>query len=350
MKRTASKLFETTVVGSYPQPSWLVDRALLADNGVPRVDAKAWRIPEPFLQAAQDDATLVAVRDMERAGIDIVSDGEIRRDSYSNHFLLSLTGVDQASPSIVRRPNGQDVRIPRIVGKIARRGPTEVEAVRFLKRNTDRAIKITLPGPFTMAQLVHNEFYSDLEELAMAFAEAVNAEARDLESAGADVIQLDEPYLRNAPDAANRYAVPAIDAAIRDVGVTTAIHLCFGYGVFVQGEKPKHYSFLKQLVQSAIDQISIEAAQPDIDMSVFLDLAPKTILLGVLALHPGAGVETPEQVAARIRAGLKYIPPERLVAAPDCGMKYLDRAVAFAKLKALSDGAALVRREYTGQS
>ena len=334
----------TTVVGSYPQPDWLVDRALLA-KGVPRVRLAAmWRGPEPWLEQAQDDATIVAIREMERAGIDIISDGEIRRESYSNRFATALEGVDVANPGVVTNRVGQETIVPRVVGRIRRARPVELRDMQFLRRNSDRSVKITLPGPFTMAQQAKNEFYRDVGEMAMDFAEAVNAEARELQAAGADVIQLDEPWLRNDPEGAKRYAVPAINRALAGLTVPTALHLCFGYAAVVKHQKPTGYSFLPQLAETIAQQISIEAAQPKLDLGVLSDLAGKRIMLGVIDLGDPA-VETVEQVAARIRAGLARVSPDRLIPAPDCGMKYLPRETAFGKLKALSDAARVVRSQ-----
>jgi 5-methyltetrahydropteroyltriglutamate--homocysteine methyltransferase len=342
----APPILPTTVVGSYPQPDWLVDRTLLG-KGVPRVRLESmWRIPEPFLAQAQDDATIVAIRDMERAGIDIISDGEIRRESYSNRFATALDGVDVREPAVITDRYGNQTRVPRVVGRIRRIRPVELSDMQFLRRNTDRPAKMTLPGPFTMAQQARNEFYRDVEEMAMDFAAAVNEEARELEAAGADVIQLDEPWLRNDPEGARRYAVPAINRALAGLTVPTAIHLCFGYAAVVRHQKPTGYSFLPQLAESHAQQISIEAAQPRLDLGVLADLAGKTIILGVIDLGD-ASVETADQVAARIRAGLDRVSPDRLVPAPDCGMKYLPRATAFGKLRALSEGARLVREQIT---
>jgi len=334
-------ILPTTVVGSYPQPDWLVDRAALA-KGVPRVRARElWRVADEFLEQAQDDATLLAIRDMERAGIDIITDGEMRRESYSNRFATALEGIDADRPAMITNRAGRALPVPRVVGRIRRRHAVEVRDMTFLRRNTDRRAKITLPGPFTLAQQAANEFYRDDAELAMDFAAAVNAEARDLQAAGADVIQLDEPWLRNDPDAAQRYALPAIDRALEGLTVPTVVHLCFGYAAVVH-QKPTGYSFLPQLADCAARQISIEAAQPRLDLGILRDFAAKDILLGVLDLGDPK-VETPQEVAARIRAALRYVRAERLVPAPDCGMKYLPRAVAFGKLKALAEGAAIVR-------
>jgi 5-methyltetrahydropteroyltriglutamate--homocysteine methyltransferase len=338
------KSLATTVVGSYPQPDWLVDRALLS-KGVPRVRLRTlWRVPERYLEQAQDDATVVAIRDMERAGIDIITDGEIRRESYSNRFATALDGVDVEHPGVIRNRVGQETVVPRVVGRIQRKRAVEVRDMEFLRRNTDRSAKITLPGPFTMAQQAKNEFYRDEVEMAMDFAAAVNAEALELQAAGADVIQLDEPWLRNDPEAAKRYAVPAINRALAGITVPTALHLCFGYAAVVRQQKPTGYAFLPQLAGTIAEQISIEAAQPKLDLGVLADLWGKTIILGVIDLGDPA-IETPEQVAARLRAGLARVTPERLIAAPDCGMKYLPRDVAFGKLYALSAGARLVRAE-----
>jgi 5-methyltetrahydropteroyltriglutamate--homocysteine methyltransferase len=339
-------LLPTTVVGSYPQPDWLVDRAMLSKS-VPRTRMhEMWRLPAEHLEAAQDDATVVAIRDMERAGIDIVTDGEIRRESYSNRFATALEGVDAENPAmIVARTGNTKTPVPRVVGKIRRTAPVELRDMQFLRQNTDHAAKITLPGPFTMSQQARNEFYKDDEELAMAFAEAVNAEARDLQKAGADVIQLDEPWVRNNPELAKRYAVKAINRALEGITVPTVVHLCFGYAAVVPGSsKPAGYSFLAELDDTTADQISIEAAQPKLDLGVLKDLSSKKIMLGVLDLG-NPEIESAAVVADRIRNGLKHVPAERLVVAPDCGMKYMPRHVAFGKLKAMSEAAATVRKE-----
>jgi 5-methyltetrahydropteroyltriglutamate--homocysteine methyltransferase len=340
----AELLLPTTVVGSYPQPDWLVDKTVLKSQTVPRVRLREmWRVAEPYLEQAQDDATLIAIRDMERAGIDIITDGEMRRESYSNRFATALDGIDIDNPATVKNRAGVDTMMPRVVGKVRRRGPVEVRDMEFLRRNTARKAKITLPGPFTMTQQAKNEHYQDQEELAMDFAAAVNEEARDLQKAGADVIQLDEPWLRNDPDAAKRFAVKAINRALDGITVPTVVHLCFGYA-FLVSNKPTSYFFLSELADSKAQQISIESAQPKIDLGVLKDLSGKTIMLGVINLGDQI-VEQPEQVAERIRAGLKHVSADRLIPAPDCGMKYMAREVAFGKLKALADGAAIVRRE-----
>ncbi len=340
-----SQPLSSTVVGSYPQPEWLIDRDALGSHSVPRVRMSgAWRIPEAYLHEAQDDATVLAIGDMERAGIDTITDGEIRRESYSNRFATALDGVDADNPATIHTAGGEPRIVPRIVGPVRWRGAVEVADIEFLRARTDRTTKITLPGPFTMAQQASNEAYDDPDELVMDLAAAVNQEALALERAGADVIQLDEPWLRNDPDAARRIAVAAIDRALAGLSVTTAVHLCFGYAALVGAKSRNRYDFLGELSDSAAQQISIEAAQPRLDLGQLSELSPKVVVLGVLDLGDDA-VETPEQVADRIRAALAHVPAERLVPAPDCGMKYLPRARAFAKLKALSAGAALVRSE-----
>ena len=341
----AQNILPTTVVGSYPQPDWLVNREMLSKT-VPRTRMKEiWRIDEQFLEQAQDDATVLAIRDMERAGIDIITDGEIRRESYSNRFATALEGIDVDNPGQVTARGGRITEVPRIVGKIRRKGPVELRDMEFLRRNTRRLAKMTLPGPFTMSQQAKNEFYKDHEEVVMDLAAAVNEEAHELVAAGADIIQLDEPWARNDPDMAKRYAVKGINRALQGIKVPTIVHLCFGYAAVVPGEtKPTGYSFLAELAECKADQISIEAAQPKLDLGVLKELSGKTILLGVLDLGDSKA-ESAETVAARIRAGLKYVSPDRLIPAPDCGMKYLPRDLAFAKLKALADGAAIVRRE-----
>jgi 5-methyltetrahydropteroyltriglutamate--homocysteine methyltransferase len=337
-------LLPTTVVGSYPQPDWLVNREMLSKT-VPRVRMDIWRVPEPWLEQAQDDATLLAIRDMERASIDIITDGEMRRESYSNRFATALDGIDTASPGHVKARSGHQTAVPRVVDKIKRTRAVEVRDMQFLRRNTERTAKITLPGPFTMSQQAINEFYKDADEMVMDYAAAVNAEAHDLVAAGADIIQLDEPWLRNDPDAAKRIAVKAINRALEGLKVPTIVHLCFGYAALVPGEtKPVGYSFLPQLADSTAEQISIEAAQPKLDLCVLKELAPKKVLLGVIDLNDPKP-ETPQTVAERIRAGLQHVAADKLIPAPDCGMKYLPREVAFAKLEALSQGAAIVRKE-----
>jgi len=340
-------LLPTTVVGSYPQPDWLVDRATLHKHGVPRTHAHdMWRIAEPLLQQAQDDATVLAIRDLERAGIDIVTDGEIRRESYSNRFALALEGIDSQQPGEIRSQAGRVTPVPRVVGKIGWRGPVEVRDAQFLLASAQRATKITLPGPFTLSQQVRDEYYRDEEEMAMDYAIAVNQELLALKATGVDVVQLDEPWVRTAPDKAARFGIAAINRALQGIDGPTVVHLCFGYAAVV-ADKPSGYSFLPQLADTAAQQISIEAAQPKLDLGVLRDLANKQIMLGVLDLGDPA-VETAEQVAARIREGLRYVSADRLIPAPDCGMKYLPRDTAFGKLKALAEGAAIVRREVAG--
>lgn len=338
-------MLSTTVVGSYPQPAWLVDHELLRASNVPRIRRREiWRIPDEHLGAAQDDATLLAIRDMERAGVDTITDGEIRRESYSNRFATALEGIDAEHDATIVNRAGRAARVPRVVGPVRRTRPVEVDDMAFLRANTDARTKITLPGPFTMAQQAVDEHYGDFDALVMDLAAAVNDEARDLVAAGAEVIQLDEPWVRNDPERARRIAVAAIDRALEGLDADTAVHVCFGYAAMVDPDKPTGYGFLGELSDSAADQISIESAQPDLDLGILQELAPKTVVLGVLDLSDPTP-ESPDVVAQRLRAALAYLPPERLVAAPDCGMKYLPRDLAFAKLRAMVDGAALVSAE-----
>jgi len=337
-------LLPTTVVGSYPQPDWLLDRENLRSRLPPRVRAREiWRVAEPFLEQAQDDATLIAIRDMERAGIDIITDGEMRRESYSNRFATALSGIDIDRPGSAPDRTGHPNPVPRVAGPIKRLRPVEVRDVQFLRANTDRTIKITMPGPFTMTQQAQNDYYKDEEELVMAYAAAVNEEAKDLKAAGADIIQLDEPYLQARPEKAKRYGVKAINRALAGVPGPTVVHLCFGYAHVVH-VRPSGYSFLPELAGCGAQQISIETAQSKLDLAVLRALGDKQIILGVIDLNDPA-VETAETVAARIRRAFAAVPPERIIPAPDCGMKYIPRATAFAKLKALAGGAAIVRRE-----
>jgi 5-methyltetrahydropteroyltriglutamate--homocysteine methyltransferase len=341
-------LLPTTLVGSYPQPDWLIDRASLAKQMPPRVRAKQlWRVDAAHLEEAQDDATLIAIRDQERAGIDILTDGEQRRESYSNRFATALDGVDIDNPGQTPNRTGGFTIVPRITGKIRRRFPVEVRDVEFLRASTDRKIKITVPGPFTMAQQCEDHHYNDEVALALDYAEAVNAEIKDMFAAGADVVQLDEPWMQARPEKAKAYGLAALDRAFEGVTGVTAVHLCFGYAQMVKS-KPSGYSFLPELVQSRAQQVSIEAAQPNLDLTVLRELPSKTIILGVIDLSSLA-VETPATVAERIRRALPFLAAERIVVAPDCGMKYLPRAVAFGKLRAMVEGAAIVRHELTGQ-
>jgi 5-methyltetrahydropteroyltriglutamate--homocysteine methyltransferase len=342
----ADKLLVTTVVGSYPQPGWLVDRDRLRGR-VPRVRAEdIWRVPTALLEEAQDDATRIAIRDMELAGIDIITDGEMRRESYSNRFATALGGIDTEKPGKAISRTGREIPVHRIAGRIVHREPVEARDVAFLRANTDRTIKITLPGPFTIAQQAQNDFYADEEEMMMDLAAAVNAEVRGLKAAGADVIQLDEPYVQARPDKARRFAVAAINRALEGITGPTVIHLCFGYAAS-RVHTPTGYSFLPELSAANATHISIEAAQPALDLSILDALEGKAIVLGVISIGDQQA-ETPEVVADRIRAALPHVAPEKLVPAPDCGMKYIPRDTAFAKLKALADGAAIVRRELAG--
>jgi len=340
----AGKLL-TSVVGSYPQPDWLIDRALLTKMMAPRVRAReVWRVPPERLEQAQDEATLEAIRDQERAGIDIITDGEIRRESYSNRFANALDGIDRERVGEIVGRTGARIPVPIVSGPIRRREPVEVRDVQFLRANTGKTIKITLPGPFTMAQQAVDEHYGNEESVALAYAEAVNEEVHDLFKAGADVVQLDEPWLQARADKARRYGIKAIDRALSGVRGTTALHLCFGYAALVKDKPAGGYSFLAELEESAAEQISIEAAQPRLDLSVLRALESKTVHVGVLDLGD-PNVETPHEVAARIRAALDVVPSERLIVTPDCGMKYLPRDVAFGKLVSLAAGAELVRAE-----
>ena len=337
----APRLLPTTVGGSYPPPEWLVNRELLRKS-VARVHApQLWRVAEPYLEAAQDDATRLAILDMEQAGIDIVTDGEVRRESYGTRFGLELEGVDAEEPGQITGRTGIQVTVPRITGPIRRVKAVEVRDAEFLRANTRRMAKITMPGPFTLSRQTKNEFYDDEEEVAMAFADAVNAELREIKAAGIDVVQLDEPWMQAGPDQARRYGVKAVNRALEGIEGPTVVHICFGYA-HVVANKPSGYSFLPEFGDSTATQISIEAAQPKLDLGILRDLGDKTIVLGCLDLG-SMEIETPETVAARIEAALPYVGAERIVPAPDCGMKYMPRDIAFGKLKALADGAAIVR-------
>jgi 5-methyltetrahydropteroyltriglutamate--homocysteine methyltransferase len=339
-------LFPTTIVGSYPQPDWLIDRAKLAGRFPPRVRARElWRVAEPWLAQAQDDATLLAIRAQEDAGLDIVSDGEIRRESYSNRFATALEGVDLDNPGTALDRSGHPNPVPRIVGRIRRMRPVEVDDLKFLKAHTTRKTKITVPGPFTMLQQAQNDFYASEEEAAMDYAAAVNEEIRDLFAAGADVVQVDEPYMQARPEKARQYGLQALNRALEGVQGTTCVHICFGYAAVIHA-RPSGYSFLPELAGCRCRQVSIETAQSRLDTRVLRELDGKQVLVGCLDLND-LEVETPEVVADRIRRALEHIAPEQVILAPDCGMKYLPREVAQGKLAAMVEAAKQLRREYS---
>jgi len=338
-------LLLTTVVGSYPQPDWLVDRAALGSRLPPRVRAREiWRVAPELLEQAQDDATIVAIRDMERAGIDIITDGEIRRESYSNRFATALEGMDLDNPGTALDRTGHRNPVPRVVGPIRRTRPVEVRDVQFLRRHTDRRIKATLPGPFTMSQQAQNDHYKDEADLAMALAVAVNEEIKDLFAAGADIVQIDEPYLQARAEKARRFALPAINRALEGIPGPTALHTCFGYAHIVHN-RPNGYPFLEPLADTAARQISLESAQQNVDLGVLKSMGDKTLIVGVIDLSDESPVEGVETVVSRIRNALRFVDPERLILAPDCGMKYLPREKAFDKLVAMTRAAEKVRAE-----
>jgi 5-methyltetrahydropteroyltriglutamate--homocysteine methyltransferase len=340
-------LFPTSLVGSYPQPDWLIDRERLAGRFPPRVRAtELWRVDPEFLLQAQRDAALLAIRAQEDAGLDIITDGEIRRESYSNAFATALDGIDIDNPGSALDRSGHPNPVPRITGPIRRRQPVLLDDLKFLKAHTSRAVKVTVPGPFTMTEQAQNDFYPSKEEAAFGYAEAVNAEVADLFDAGADIVQLDEPYLQARPEAARQYGIAAVNAALAGITGTTAVHLCFGYAAIIH-DRPSGYSFLPELAAATASQISIETAQSGLDCAVLGELPGKTIILGVLDLSD-ATVETPEVIAGRVRRALPYVAAERLVLAPDCGMKYLPAESAAGKLTALAQAAAMLRAELGG--
>jgi 5-methyltetrahydropteroyltriglutamate--homocysteine methyltransferase len=342
MTAAADRLLPTSLVGSYPQPDWLVDRDNLRGRFPPRVRAKElWRIDPKYLEEAQDDATLLAIHDQERAGLDIITDGEMRRESYSNRFATALEGIDIDKPGTALDRSGHPNPVPRIAGKIRRKYPVEVRDTEFLRRNTKRLIKMTVPGPFTMSQQAQNDFYPHVADAAMDYAKAVNAEIKDLFAAGADIVQIDEPYMQARPEKAREYGLAALEAALDGVKGTTAVHICFGYAAIIHA-RPSGYSFLPEFHECSVHQVSIETAQSNLDTSVLKTLPKKQIILGAIDLED-MNVEAPETVAARIRRALPHCAAERLIVAPDCGMKYLPREVAYGKMVAMVQGAALVR-------
>ena len=338
-------LFPTTLVGSYPQPEWLIDRKKLAGRFPPRVRARElWRIPEPLLEEAQNDATLLAIKAQEEAGLDIITDGETRRESYSNRFATALEGVDIDNPGTALDRSGHPNPVPRVVGKVRRKHAVEVQDLLFLKRHTTKQVKMTVPGPFTMSQQAQNDFYKSEEEAAMDYAVAVNEEIRDLFAAGADVVQIDEPYMQARPEKARQYGLKALNRALQDVKGATAVHICFGYAAIIHA-RPSGYSFLPEFAGCSCQQVSIETAQSNLDCAVLEKLRGKKIMVGVINLDD-MSVETPQKVVERAKRALKHLKPEDMILAPDCGMKYLPRDVAFGKMKALVEGARLLRQEY----
>jgi 5-methyltetrahydropteroyltriglutamate--homocysteine methyltransferase len=339
-------LFPVTLVGSLPQPDWLIDRQRLAEDLPPRVRATGlWRVPEPLLAQAQDDATRLAIRAQEEAGLDIVTDGEIRRESYSNRFATALEGIELEPPGYAISRSGRRQAVPRIVGRIERKHPVEVEDLKFLKRHTTKLAKITVPGPFTMSCQAQDDFYGDPEAAAMDYAAAVNEEIRDLFAAGADVVQIDEPYMQARPDEARRYGLKALNRALEGAGGTTAVHLCFGYAIYQKAKKPSGYSFLPELAACACHQISIETAQPDLDCSVLAQLGGRKIMVGCIDLSTPE-VESAQTVVRRIEKALRYVRPEDVILAPDCGMKFLPRAAAVGKMRAMVEAARRLRERW----
>ncbi len=339
-------LFPTTLVGSYPQPDWLIDREKLAGRFPPRLRAKElWRVPEPWLAQAQDDATVLAIRAQEEAGLDIVTDGEIRRESYSNRFATALEGVDIDNPGQGLDRSGHPITLPRIAGRIRRTRPVEVDDLLFLKRHTRKRVKITVPGPFTMSEQAQNDCYKTGEEAALDYAAAVNEEIRDLFAAGADVVQIDEPWMQARPEKARQYGLKALNRALEGIKGTTAVHICFGYAAVIH-QKPSGYSFLPEFASCTCQQVSIEAAQPNLDCAVLARLPDKKIMVGCIDLNDMT-VETPQTVVARIKRALPYVQKENVILAPDCGMKYLPREVAFGKMKAMVEAARILRAEFT---
>jgi 5-methyltetrahydropteroyltriglutamate--homocysteine methyltransferase len=338
-------LFPTTLVGSYPQPDWLIDRQKLAGRFPPRVRARElWRIDESHLKEAQDDATVLAIKAQEAAGLDIITDGEIRRESYSNRFATALEGVDIDNPGSALDRSGHPNPVPRVVGKIRRKHPVEVDDLLFLKRHTEKQVKITVPGPFTMSQQAQNDFYKDPAEAAMDYAAAVNEEIRDLFKAGADIVQVDEPYMQARPEKAREYGLKALNRALEGVSGETAVHICFGYAAIIH-QRPSGYSFLPEMADCNCRQVSIETAQSNLDCSVLGSLKGKKIMVGCIDLSD-MKVETPQQVVARVKKALAFVPKESVILAPDCGMKYLPREVAFGKLQAMVEAARILRNEY----
>ncbi len=338
-------LFPTTLVGSYPQPEWLIDRKKLAGRFPPRVRARElWRVEPSFLQEAQDDATLLAIRAQEEAGLDIITDGEIRRESYSNRFATALEGVDIDNPGSALDRSGHPNPVPRVVGRIRRKHPVEVQDLLFLKKHTAKKTKITVPGPFTMSQQAQNDFYKSEEEAAMDYAAAVNEEIKDLFAAGADIVQIDEPYMQARPEKARQYGLKALNRALEGVSGTTAVHICFGYAAIIHA-RPEGYSFLPELAGSPCKQVSIETAQSNLDTAILAKLPGKKIMVGCIDLSDMA-VETPQKVVERLKKALEHVKPQNVIVAPDCGMKYLPREVAYGKMKAMVEGARLLRKEF----
>ena len=339
------KLFQTTIAGSLPKPGWLATPGQLW---------APWLLEGDALADGKRDAVRLALRDQERAGIDIVTDGEQTRRHFVTTFLEGLDGVDFAHKKSVRIRNRYDADVPVVVGPVARRHPVFVDDARFLRAATGRKVKVTLPGPMTMVDTLYDAHYKSREKLAWAFAEILNDEARAIEGAGVDVIQFDEPAFNVYFDEVRDWGVKTLDRAAQGLACVTAVHICYGYGIKANidwkktlGSEWRQYEeTFPLLARSAIRQVSLECANSRVPIELIGLLEGKDVLVGAIDVATDR-VETPEDVAKTIRAALKYVPADRLQPCTNCGMVPLAREVARGKLRALGAGASLVRTELT---
>ncbi len=337
------RLLQTTIAGSLPKPAWLAEPLALW---------APWKLDGDALAQGKRDAVRLALFDQEHAGIDIVTDGEQTRRHFVTTFLEGLDGVDFANKKTVRIRNRYDADVPMVVGPVARRHPIYVDDARFLRGETDRKVKYTLPGPMTMVDTLYDGHYKSREKLAWAFAEILNDEARAIEATGVDVIQFDEPAFNVYFDEVRDWGVAALERAAQGLACTTAVHICYGYGIKANNDWKKtlgsewrqYEQTFPLLAKSRIAQVSLECANSHVPIDLIGLLAGKDVLVGAIDVASDV-VETPEDVAGTLRAALRFVPAERLYPCTNCGMVPLSRDVARAKLRALAAGAALVRDE-----
>ena len=337
----------TTLAGSLPKPAWLAE---------PEVLWARWRLSGDALAEGQRDAVLASLKAQEAAGIDIVSDGEQSRQHFVHGFLERLEGIDFAQRRRIGiRADRYEADCPTITGPVRRPEPVHGAEVRFARAHTDRRLKFTLPGPMTIVDTLADDHYGDRVKAAFAFAEVLNAEARELADLGVDVLQFDEPAFNVYLDEVRDWGIEALHRAIEGVGCTTAVHICYGYGIPANiewkqtlGDEWRQYELtFPHLARSRIDQVALECANSRVPLSLIGLLEGKDVLAGCIDVATDV-VETPEDVADVIRAALEFVPPERLFPTTNCGMAPLRRDVAYAKLRTLAAGAALIRSELGG--
>ena len=338
-------MLETTIAGSLPKPSWLAE---------PETLWAAWRPDtEDAILDAKRDATRLVLMEQEEAGIDIVTEGEQSRQHFVHGFLETISGLDfDNRKRIGIRADRYEADCPRVIGPVARTRAVHQAEARFARAHTSHKFKFTLPGPMTIGDTIADEHYGDRAELAMAFAALLNDEARELEAAGVDVVQFDEPAYNVYMDDVKTWGIETLERAIEGLGCKTAIHICYGYGIDANrdwkatlgGEWRQYEETFPVLAASGIDQVSLECRNSHVPMSLIGLLGEKDVLVGAIDVATDA-IETPEQVAAVIREAMEFVPPERIQPCTNCGMVPLRRDVARAKLEALGKGAAIVRAE-----